>query len=167
MVAARWTLILLTTLLLQATLVSRLPLFEERGDIVLLFPIAAAIVGGRELGARIGFVFGLFFDLLLQTPLGLSALAYCLTGYAIGALQTSVLRSAWWIPVASALAGSAMGVVTFAVIGEMLGQDGLVSGRIPAIIGAVAIINAVLVLPAVRLVRWAQAPSRQARLTAR
>jgi hypothetical protein len=53
------------------------------------------------------------------------------------------------------------------VVGEMLGQDGLVSDRIPAIIGAVAIINALLVLPAVRIVRWALAPARRMRLATR
>jgi rod shape-determining protein MreD len=166
MAVARWGLILTVTIVLQATLVAQLPLFQERADIVLLAPIAAGIVGGRDLGAVIGFVFGLFFDLLLQTPLGLSALAYCLTGYAVGALQTSMLRAAWWIPVVSAIAGSAIGVLAFAVVGEMIGQDGMVSGRLPAIIGAVAVINTVLVLPAVRVVRWAVAPTRHARLTA-
>jgi rod shape-determining protein MreD len=160
----RWTLVLFTTVLLQATLVARLPIFQERGDIVLLVVIAAAIVGGPELGAIIGFAFGLSFDLLLQTPFGLSALAYCLTGYAVGALQSSVLRTTWWIPVLSAIAGSAIGVVTFALLGEMVGQDGLVDGRLTAIIGAVAIINAVLVLPAVRVVRWATAPTRRQQL---
>jgi rod shape-determining protein MreD len=162
---ARWALILAVTIVLQATLVAQLPLFQERADIVLLAPIAAGIVGGRDLGALVGFVFGLVFDLLLQTPLGLSALAYCLTGYAVGALQTSVLRSAWWISVVSAIAGSAIGVLAFAVVGEMIGQDGMVSGRLPAIIGAVAVINTVLVLPAVKVVRWAVAPTRNARLT--
>jgi rod shape-determining protein MreD len=163
----RWFVVLFTTLLLQTTLVARLPLFQERGDIVLLIVIAAAIVGGPQLGSVIGFVFGLSFDLMLQTPLGLSALTYCITGYAIGALQSGVLRTTWWIPVLSAVAGSAIGVVTFALLGDLLGQDGLVSGRLAAIIGAVAIINAVLVHPALRVVRWATAPSRQARLQAR
>ena len=165
--ALRWLVVLFTTLLLQSTLVSRLPLFQERGDIVLLVVIAAAIVGGPEMGAVVGFAFGLSFDLILQTPFGLSALAYCLTGYAVGALQTSVLRASWWIPVLSAIAGSAIGVVTFALLGDLLGQDGLVNDRLPAIIAAVAIINAVLVLPALRVVRWATPPTRQARLQAR
>jgi rod shape-determining protein MreD len=165
--ALRWFVVLFITLLLQTTLVARLPLFHERGDIVLLVVIAAAILGGPELGAIIGFVFGLSFDLVLQTPFGLSALAYCLTGYAVGVLQSSVLRTSWWIPVLTAIAGSAIGVLCFALLGDLLGQDGLVSGRLPAIIGAVAIVNAVLILPAVRVVRWANAPTRQAGLQPR
>jgi rod shape-determining protein MreD len=163
----RWLVVMFVTLLLQTTLVARLPLFQERGDIMLLMVIAAAIVGGPELGAVVGFFFGLSFDLVLQTPFGLSALAYCITGYAVGALQSSVLRSTWWIPVLSAIAGSAIGVVTFALLGDLLGQDGLVNGRLPAIIGAVAIVNAVLVLPAVRVARWAGTPAGQARLQTR
>jgi rod shape-determining protein MreD len=163
----RWTLILVITILLQTTLIARLPIFGQRGDVVLLIAIAAGIAGGSQTGAIVGFVFGLTFDLLLQTPLGLSALAYCLTGYAVGAIQTGVLRSSWWIPVASAIAGSALGVVTFALVGEMVGQDGLVSDQLPAIIGAVAVINAILVLPAVRVVRWAQSGGHRARLSVR
>jgi rod shape-determining protein MreD len=167
MLVLRWALILVTTILLQTTLIARLPIAGERGDVVLLIVIAAGIAGGSQTGAIIGFVFGLTFDLLLQTPLGLSALAYCLTGYAVGALQTGVLRSAWWIPVVSAIAGSAIGVLTFALVGAVLGQDGLVSDRLFAIIAVVAAINAVLVLPAVRVVRWAMAGGRQARLALR
>ncbi|MGH9243807.1 MAG: rod shape-determining protein MreD [Acidimicrobiales bacterium] len=166
-VALRWSLVLVAAVLLQATLVSQLPILSERGDVVLLFVIAAGIVGGAEVGALVGFAFGLSFDLLLQTPFGLSALAYCLAGYGVGALQTGVLRTAWWIPVVSAVAGSALGVLAFAVVGAMIGQDGLVTDRLPAIIGAVTIVNAVLVVPAVRLARWAQAAGRQARLAAR
>jgi rod shape-determining protein MreD len=165
--ALRWALILVTTILLQTTLIARLPIAGERGDVVLLIVIAAGIAGGSQTGAIVGFVFGLTFDLLLQTPLGLSALAYCLTGYAVGALQTGVLRAAWWIPVFSAIAGSAIGVVTFALVGAVVGQDGLVSDRLAAIIVVVALINAVLVLPAVRVVRWALAGGRQARLSLR
>jgi rod shape-determining protein MreD len=165
--ALRWALILVTTILLQTTLIARLPIAGERGDVVLLIVIAAGIAGGSQTGAIVGFVFGLTFDLLLQTPLGLSALAYCLTGYAVGALQTGVLRAAWWIPVFSAIAGSAIGVVTFALVGAVVGQDGLVSDGLAAIIVVVALINAVLVLPAVRVVRWALAGGRQARLSLR
>jgi rod shape-determining protein MreD len=165
--ALRWFVVLFTTLLLQTTLVARLPLFQERGDIVLLVVIAAAIVGGPELGAIIGFGFGLSFDLMLQTPFGLSALAYCITGYAVGTIQSNVLRATWWIPVLCAIAGSAIGVVAFALLGDLLGQDGLVNGRLPAIIAAVAIVNAVLVHPAIRIVRWANAPTRQTGLQTR
>jgi rod shape-determining protein MreD len=167
MLVLRWALVLVTTILLQTTLIARLPIAGERGDVVLLIVIAAGIAGGSQTGAIVGFVFGLTFDLLLQTPLGLSALAYCLTGYAVGALQTGVLRSAWWIPVVSAIAGSAIGVLTFALVGAVLGQDGLVSDRLFAIIAVVAAINAVLVLPAVRVVRWAMAGGRQTRLALR
>ena len=42
---------------------------------------------------------GLLTDLLfLETPLGLSAMVYCLVGYGVGLLQAGVLRSSWWLP---------------------------------------------------------------------
>ena len=44
-----------------------------------------------------------------RRPFGLSALTYALVAYVVGSLQDSVLRAAWWIPVATAAAASAAG----------------------------------------------------------
>ena len=85
--------------------------------------IAAGLAAGPERGAVVGFAAGLAFDLLLQTPFGLSALTYALVGYLVGRLQDSVLRAAWWIPVATAAAASAVGVILFAVLGTVVGED--------------------------------------------
>ena len=63
-----------------------------------------------------GFAAGLAFDLLVvSTPVGLYALAYCLTGYAVGMVRGAVLRASRWIPMLAAVAGSAFGVALFAV----------------------------------------------------
>lgn len=155
MIVVRWSLVLMAVLTLQTALVADLALFDARGDIVLLMAVAAGLVGGPERGAFVGFAGGLMFDLLVQTPFGLSALAYCVTGYAIGSFQSGVLRAAWWIPVLSAVAGSALGVVAFALGGEMVGQPDLVTSDLLAIVGVVATLNALLVLPAMRVARWA------------
>ncbi|MEY2464235.1 MAG: rod shape-determining protein MreD [Acidimicrobiaceae bacterium] len=155
MKALRFGAILLVVLLVQTSLVAKLSIFGVRGDVVLLLPIVAGILGGSDRGAMVGFASGLAFDLLLQTPFGLSALTYCLVGYGVGLLQGGVLRSTWWIPVLSALGASAAGVVGFAVVGKVLGQDSFIDGRLPKIAVIVGIINAALVLPALRVARSA------------
>ncbi|CAN5193850.1 rod shape-determining protein MreD [soil metagenome] len=157
MTAVRWALVVVLVITVQTSLVSDLTLFGARGDVVLLLAVAAGLVGGPESGAFVGFAGGLTFDLLLQSPFGLSALAYCLTGYVVGTFQGTVLRAAWWIPVLGALAGSAVGIVVFALVGETVGQDELISGDLIAIVAVVALFNAVLVLPAMRVARWAMA----------
>jgi rod shape-determining protein MreD len=101
--ALRFGAILLIVLLLQTSLIAKLTIFGVRGDLVLLLPIVAGILGGSDRGAMVGFAAGLSFDLLLQTPFGLSALTYCLVGYGVGLLQGGVLRSTWLFPVVSAL----------------------------------------------------------------
>jgi rod shape-determining protein MreD len=163
--AARASFVLFFTLVLQTTLFADLGVFGVRADVVLLFAIAAGVVGGPNDGAIGGFAAGLGYDLLVVgTPVGLYALAYCLTGYVVGTLQGGVMRSSWWIPIASAMGASVLGVVLFAVIGTVLGQEGFLDPRLLRIAAVVAVINGALVLPALRVARWASPPERRARL---
>jgi rod shape-determining protein MreD len=165
----RWALVGFTAILLQTSLIADLDLAGARGDIVLLLPIAAGVVGGPDRGAAVGFGAGLAFDLLLQSPFGLSALAYCIAGYVVGALQGGVLRATWWIPVVSALGGSALGIVTFALVGETVDEEGLLGMDLVAIVAVVAVLNALLIVPAIRVARWAftAGDARRARLALR
>ena len=140
---------------LQTTLFADLDFFGAKGDIMLLLPIAAGINGGRDRGAIVGFVSGLTLDLVVHgTPTGFFALGYTLVGYIVGMAQAGVLRAAWWIPVLTALGGSVLGVVTLAVVGKFLGLEGLFDRHLLTICAVVAVINAALVLPMMRVVRW-------------
>ena len=46
----------------------------------------------------------------------------------------------------------------YAVLGAVLGQDQFLKTNLGAIVGVVAVTNAVLALPAVALMRWVLAP---------
>ena len=96
-------LVIFTAVLLQVTWVAKLPIADVRGDIVLLVAIAAGLESDGEHGAIVGFFAGLTFDLLLDTPVGLSALSYALVGFVVGTLQSKVLRATWWIPVVATM----------------------------------------------------------------
>ena len=80
---------------------------------------------GPEAGALVGFLAGLGFDLFLETPLGLSALAYALTAY-IGRRVAGrrVAHAAWFTPVIGVVAGIAGGLF-FIGIGLLAGVDGV------------------------------------------
>jgi rod shape-determining protein MreD len=163
--AARVSFVLFFTLVLQTTLFSDLVVFGVRADVVLLFAVAAGIVGGPDKGAVGGFVAGLGYDLLVVgTPVGLYALSYCITGYVIGTLQGGVMRASWWIPIVSAIGASALGVSLFALIGTVLGEEGLLEPQLLRIAAVVAVVNGALVVPALRVARWAAPPERRARL---
>lgn len=164
--ATRGLLVIVLALTVQTSLVRDLQVAGAFGDVLLLVGIAAAIADGPQRGAAFGFAAGMAFDLLQpDIPLGLSALAYCITGYLVGSIQGSVLRATWWIPMMSAAAASALGVVLFVVLGKVLGEQIRLSD-LPAILLMVSVLNGLLALPAVRLMRWVIVSDRGPRLGA-
>jgi len=150
----RLGLVIVVVLLLQLSLISEMHLFTATGDILLLLAISAGIAAGPEWGALTGFIAGIAFDLVLQTPFGLSALSYCMVGYVVGRVQTGILRAAWWVPMVTAAIASAAGVVLFAVLEALLGDTHVFDRRLLSVIAVVSILNALLVPPMIRVFRW-------------
>ena len=153
-VAVRTSFVLITLLTIQLGVLANLSIFGVQADLMLLAAIAAGISAGPERGAAIGFASGLMYDLMLQTPFGLSALTYAIMAYLVGSLQDSVLRAAWWIPVATATAASFVGVILYGVLGTVLGED-LVGWELLRIAVIVAVLNTVFAPFVVRAMRWA------------
>jgi rod shape-determining protein MreD len=151
--------LLFVAILFQVTLASDLRVRGVAPDLMLLFSICAGLAGGAELGATVGFTAGLLTDLFLQTtPLGLSALTYCLIGFSVGLLRRGVLRESRLLAPMIATVASAAGVVLFVLIGAMVGQSQLTDlgpRRIVETAVIVAVMNAVLALPVARVVGWA------------
>lgn len=126
-----------------------------RADGFVVLTMAMAVVGGPERGAVTGFACGLVADLFLQSPFGLSALAYGVAGFAVGLLEQAVIRAAWWIPVATAFLGGVATTVLFALSAAVIGRPDYVQPRLGAIAVVVGAFAAVTVLPLLRAVRWA------------
>ena len=166
-VRLRVVLLVLVTLTIQVVLFSGLRDIGVRTDALLILPIAAAVVGGSERGAIMGFIAGFVADLFLQTPFGLSALAYSVVGFAVGVLQGNVIRAAWWIAPVTAFVGSALGVVLYALIGAVVGQGHLVRPEVAVIALWVALVNALLSILVVRLMSWAYHDAQPDRAYAR
>jgi rod shape-determining protein MreD len=147
--------VIFVLLTLQTTLIADLDVSGASGDVMMLLAIAAGISGGRDRGAIVGFVCGMTLDLVVHgTPTGFFALGYTLVGYIVGMMQAGVLRAAWWIPVLTAFGGSLLGIVTLAVVGKFLGFEHLFDRHLLTICAVVAVSNAILVLPMLRVVRW-------------
>ena len=154
MVAVRTSLVIVIALTVQLGIAPSLGLFGVQGDLLLLVAIAAGIATGPDRGAAIAFAAGLAYDLMLQTPFGLSALTYAIVAYLVGGLQDSVLRAAWWIPVATATAASVVGVILYGVFGTVLGDDLIAVSllRVAVVVGA---LNTVAAPVVVKAMRWA------------
>ncbi len=159
----RVPLVILTALIVDLSVLSRVRLVGTMADLMLLLAIAAGITGGPVRGAVVGFVSGMAVDLFLQTPLGLSALVFSIVGYAVGTAEAGILRSSWWIPVLTAFVASVAGELAFALIGSVVGDTRLAPGRLFVVISVVGAMNALLAPLTIRTMAWAfgRAPTRR------
>lgn len=110
-----------TALLLQGTVLARLPLPGGVPDLLLVCVVAFALAEGPRSGTVTGFVTGLLADLGADHEVGRLALVYALAGYLAGLLEDDRPRSPLTPPlvVAVALAGA---VCTYALEGLLLGD---------------------------------------------
>ncbi|MGD0880700.1 MAG: hypothetical protein ABSB09_03890 [Acidimicrobiales bacterium] len=157
--AARLSLVVFVFVVVQETVMLDLRVGGVHPDVMVLLPVLAGIIGGPSRGATIGFGTGLVADLFLPTPFGLSALVGCLLGFAVGLATIAVDRTAWWLAPMVALGGSALYEVTYGALGSVLGQPQMLHVALIRIMVVVAVANAVLAVPAMRLMSWGMATS--------
>lgn len=158
---ARLLLVLIVLLTIQTTWMADWRPFGVPGDLLLLFAIAAGLAAGPTRGAIVGFCAGIAVDLVQQTPFGLSSLTYLAVGYAVGSAHAGVLRSAPWIPVVAGFVATVLGLVFYVMLGQIVGQQFGLPG-LARILVVTAVMNAVLVLPAMYVAQWIEraAPDR-------
>ena len=151
----RLPLVLVLALIVHTTV---LPSFRIAGvmpDVMLLLAVAAGLEGGPMYGALMGFASGMLADLLLSTPLGLSALVFTVVGYGVGVTKGGLLRDTAWFAVLVAFAASTAGVGLFAVAASVLGDTHVLNAHLTTIMIVVGVTNGLLAPPMVRIVRWA------------
>jgi rod shape-determining protein MreD len=165
-VVSRVALILFTAAVLERGVFSQLRIDGVAADVLLLVAISAGMVGGSDDGALVGFFAGLTLDLLVQTPLGLSALAYCVTGYVVGLAQGAVVRATRWQAPALAFAASFLGIGIYVAASLVVGRSGLVNRHLITVMLVVAVVNALFIGVVNRPMRWAlgEPASRRAAL---
>jgi rod shape-determining protein MreD len=140
--------VVVVAVVLQVTLVNRLPLpYGAVPSIVLILVAAAAVTDGPLAGAITGFAAGLTLDIAPPGShlVGEYALVYCLVGYACGhAVQ---LRDAGTLPVVLiAAAGAAAGEAASAMLGLMFSDPEVTWAAIKDVLPA-AVIYDVLLTP--------------------
>jgi len=153
--ATRIGLVVLGFVVVQQTVMLDVRVGGVHPDIMILLPIVAGIAGGPARGASMGFSAGLVADLFLPTPFGLSALVGSVIGFAVGVTTLALDRSALWLAPTAALGGSALYEISYAVVGSVIGQPQMLHVDVLRIVVVVSLTNAVLAIPALRLVTWA------------
>jgi rod shape-determining protein MreD len=159
----RWGVVLTGIYVLHIGVLTDLSLAGVHPEILLLVGICGGLAGGPARGAEIGFFAGVLADLLLPGVLGVAALSFTLVGFAVGAIEQSVIRSSRGISIAIAVGGSAVGTLLYAALSELLGQRSLSDPRLWAIVGIVSVVNGVLCIPVLGVCRWAEGDSQRAR----
>lgn len=158
----RSALVLLTALLLQVAVMADLPVFDAVGDLMLVLVIGAGLVGGPDRGATIGFAAGLVYDLLLDTPFGLSALTYVVAGFAAGWVASPTVPLRWWVQVGASVVIAMAAVIFSVLVARVLGLAFALDDVVRMVL-VEGIWAGLLILPARRLLQWMlgeQDPSR-------
>lgn len=151
----RYFLLIVSLVVLQTALVPHLRILDAGPDLLLVATIAVAYERGAETGAVFGFVSGIAIDCFLSSPLGVSALAFALVGYAVGVFQSGLVRSSRAIaPILGGLGGLAGGILWVA-IAAIAGQDDLIEGTTARILATSAVWDAAVALLIFPSARWA------------
>ena len=119
--------VVVVCVVLQTTLFTHLRIDDVAPDVGLVAVLALAYYDGAESGAWFGFIMGLSIDLFLTTPLGLSALSYAITGYAVGVFQAGMVRRPPFVAPLLGGIGGFFGGLVFLSVGAIIGQDGFLS----------------------------------------
>ncbi|ADP80009.1 rod shape-determining protein MreD [Pseudofrankia inefficax] len=140
------TFVLLVAVIAQVSVIARLPLPGGGPDLVLMLLATAALVLGPVNGAVLGFVTGLFGDLLSTHVLGQTTLVFLLVGYLVGLVADATERSAV-IALAAVSGAVAVGIVADVAVAALLGADGLSSPGHTVVRALAAALYAALLTP--------------------
>lgn len=140
-------------LLLQTTVVARLPLPGSPPDLLLVLVVAYALAEGPGSGMLTGVCAGLLADLLSDGELGRLALVYVVVGYAAGLAADETDRSVT-LPFGVVGLAAAGALVLHAVVGFLVGDPrSSLSALAGALISSVAyaVVLTPFVVPLVRV----------------
>lgn len=130
-------------------------------QLMLGLAVSAGVIGGSENGALSGFIFGLMFDLVVSSPLGLLAFVYGLAGWAAGAVYSRTVSNPWWLNVLAVGFVSGMATLAQPVFANWVGVEGWISLQLIKIVIIVSVANMLLSFVTVPLMRWCLAIKRR------
>ena len=153
--ALRLIVVYLGALLLQLTFFSEVRVAGVAPELPALVAILAGLFAGPRHGSMIAFCAGLMWDVYLSTPLGLAAASFAVVAYALGSITEDLFHDTRIQTVVLVFAGTAAMVTAYALLGEVVGQRGLVDDRLLRVVLVASAFNAVLSLVVAPAMRWA------------
>jgi len=157
MIGLRLIVVYLLALLLQLTFFSQVRVAGVAPELPALVAILAGLFAGPRRGSVIAFFAGLMWDIYLSTPLGLAAASFVVVAYTLGGITEDLFHDTRLQTLLLVFVGTAAMVTVYALLGEVVGQRGLVDDRLPRVVLIASGLNALLSLVAAPAVRWAVA----------
>lgn len=148
-----FALVMLTAALVQTTFFARSLFFDVTPDLLLAVVICLALLEGPTTGAVAGFSGGLLRDLLLDSPVGFTGLAYLIVGYTVGIVRPFVQSTSVMTSVAGILAGSLAGTAIHQILLALVERSSIPFERQVRVVVLTAVYNALLtpfIYPAIR-----------------
>ncbi|CAB4931210.1 unannotated protein [freshwater metagenome] len=150
-----WRMILLggACVIVQIAAISQVTIFGAHVDLTPIVVAFAGLLCGSLAGAVFGFGVGLFLDLALVQPVGMTALLFLALGYAAGRLRELRDPQSAVVPVAVAAAATAGAEIGFSVMSFLLGRDAPVGFDLLGEIVVTILLNAAVAIPVHGVVR--------------
>ncbi|HKE97382.1 MAG TPA: rod shape-determining protein MreD [Actinomycetes bacterium] len=122
--------VLVGALVVQTTVLSQVRILGARPDLVVLAIVAVAMSSDPVAGATFGFAAGLARDLLLDLPVGVSALVDASLGYAIGTARVYMVSRSPLVPATVVVAASLASVWATGAVLRLLDLSGFSWGYV-------------------------------------
>ena len=146
--------VLVTAVLLQATIFSEFRLFGASVEVLLLVTILAGYHGGPEHGAIFGFFASLFQDALTGAPFGLHAMVYSPLAVGVSSIEDRLVES---LPIVYGLGlviAVALGASLAGFTGLLFGQTAIENGLLIKRSVIAGLISAAVAPPINKIVQW-------------
>jgi rod shape-determining protein MreD len=147
--------VLFASVVVQLTVFVDVRVADVAPELLALVSVLAGFLAGPERGATIAFGAGLLWDIWLPTPLGLAAMAFATVAFAIGSIEAGLFNDSRAQVAALAFLGTFAAVTGYALLGEVVGQRGLVDLELLRVALIAGVLNGVLAPMMVRPMRWA------------
>jgi rod shape-determining protein MreD len=145
-------------LVVQLTVFVDVRILGVAPELPALLAVLAGFLAGAARGPRVAFGIGLLWDLYLPTPLGLCAFTFAVVAHVVASLEEGLFHDSRVQLLSLAGLGTAGAILGYALLGEVVGQRGLVDLHLLKVAAVAGMVNALLAPLVAPVMRWAVRP---------
>ena len=161
MIPLKLAIVSVAAVVIQLTLFVEVRIAGVAPELLAMLGVLLAFYAGIERGPILAFAAGLLWDIYLPTPLGVAAVTFAIVAFSVASLEEGLFHdSVAQLTVIVGL-GSVASVVGYALVGEVVGQRGLIDVEMLRVAVIVGLINATLTPVLAPVVRWALVEGRR------